>query len=659
MRAFCAAALACGLAGDARAQYSEITSLGVNVVEQATSMPGMTTYRLSVTLGAEQTNVYALFGEASPPAPLEMPAAYQCATPFGASIGGANPAFFAIANNAAVGFAEFDSWLTIGVSDGSAPGAISASPGFDLNSWSATAPLSTSDGAIFWMDPHAAPVEDDVVLAQLTMATGTIWTARCNVQGHSTLRDDFQQLNIVFTNGAAAPPPPAPAPPPRVVPGCTTRTATNYDPAATSDDGSCTFAVPGCMAALATNYNPAATSDDGSCAFVVPGCMSAAATNYNPAATSDNGSCVCPLGYIGANCGQNIDECAAMPCQNGGRCQDGVNAYTCACVGGYTGLTCATAPARPTTPPPPAPPVLPPPTPPPAPPAGAGGCVDDPACATPSYTQMLALAAGNNMLVCADWAPAIQQVVEPQLQPPLPAGMHMEDLCPVVCLAPACSGAAPPPPPAGGGCVDDPVCASYTTVLSQAAAIGQTVCETWAAETKNAVEGQLQPRLPVGMHMEDLCPMACFSTGCGGAVPAGPPPPPVVVTPPPPPPPSRDVPGCMVAVATNFNPVATSDDGSCVCPAGLSGPSCRTSTPVVPSPPSPPVSPPPPASLSGGCASAPCQNGGVCGVQGAEYTCRCTNGFGGDDCEDNSNSATDDQVSHDTADDIWCDFTTK
>ena len=42
-----------------------------------------------------------------------------------------------------------------------------------------------------------------------------------------------------------------------------------------------------------------------------------------------------------------------------------------------------------------------------------------------------------------------------------------------------------------------------------------------------------------------------------------------------------------------------------------------------------------------------------------EYTCRCADGFGGDDCEDNSNSATDDQVSHDTADDIWCDFTTK
>jgi len=42
--------------------------------------------------------------------------------------------------------------------------------------------------------------------------------------------------------------------------GCTDPTATNYDPNATVDDGSCIYSVVGCMNPNATNYNPLATS---------------------------------------------------------------------------------------------------------------------------------------------------------------------------------------------------------------------------------------------------------------------------------------------------------------------------------------------------------------------------------------------------------------
>ena len=54
-----------------------------------------------------------------------------------------------------------------------------------------------------------------------------------------------------------------------IVLGCTDASATNYDPLATGDDGSCTFeqAVLGCTDASALNYNPLATEDDGSCAY--------------------------------------------------------------------------------------------------------------------------------------------------------------------------------------------------------------------------------------------------------------------------------------------------------------------------------------------------------------------------------------------------------
>ena len=38
----------------------------------------------------------------------------------------------------------------------------------------------------------------------------------------------------------------------------------------------------------------------------------------------------------------DIDECSSYPCENGGRCDDYVNVYTCSCADGYTGIHCET-----------------------------------------------------------------------------------------------------------------------------------------------------------------------------------------------------------------------------------------------------------------------------------------------------------------------------
>ena len=50
------------------------------------------------------------------------------------------------------------------------------------------------------------------------------------------------------------------------VPGCTDATAENFDPSATEDDGSCTFAS-GCTNPSADNYDALAVEDDGTCTF--------------------------------------------------------------------------------------------------------------------------------------------------------------------------------------------------------------------------------------------------------------------------------------------------------------------------------------------------------------------------------------------------------
>jgi uncharacterized surface protein with fasciclin (FAS1) repeats len=154
---------------------------------------GWTTYRLSAELPAVAQNLYTIFG--SDGSAMSFPPAWQSAPPFGTNIGGANPQFFPI-----MPACEFDSFLTVGITDGSNAGAIS-SIGIEFQSWSEDGGLDTSDGAVFWMDPTAPQYNRLTVVAQITTPSGSPWTARMGMQGKSRGEaHDWEVDEVEFTN---------------------------------------------------------------------------------------------------------------------------------------------------------------------------------------------------------------------------------------------------------------------------------------------------------------------------------------------------------------------------------------------------------------------------------------------------------------------------
>ena len=190
-----------GLTGDAAVAPAVAQPDVYPVVEQmSTSVDGYVSYRLSLILSGDAANVYTIYGDAS--SPLYFPPSYQEAAPFGANVGGANPAYFPI-----MAGAEFDGWLTVGITDGSEPGALS-SIGLDWAAWTTTGALATSatsDGAVFWMQPDNAPTvitgsNLTVVIAQITVPVGSNGTATMGAQGRSTDGgEDWREDNIQFT----------------------------------------------------------------------------------------------------------------------------------------------------------------------------------------------------------------------------------------------------------------------------------------------------------------------------------------------------------------------------------------------------------------------------------------------------------------------------
>lgn len=191
-------------------------------VAKDNGLAGYTTYRVSIALhdDAEGGNCYAIFGRDNaahapgvPPtrSAMTVPPARQVPTPFGKFVGGVDPTFFSFSPES-----EFDSWLTVAVSDGNNDNAIS-SIGIVWDDWSETAGISITDGSVFWMDPDKAP-NGKQLIGQFTIPASATAADRkfvFNAQGRSNLAakdHNWQAYQIVARlGGPADEPEPEPA----------------------------------------------------------------------------------------------------------------------------------------------------------------------------------------------------------------------------------------------------------------------------------------------------------------------------------------------------------------------------------------------------------------------------------------------------------------
>ena len=159
-----------------------------------------------------KAQIYTLYGNGDDA--MIVPPGFQEPAPFGADLGGVSPAFYAFMPGA-----EVDSWLTVSHAEGNTDPSLS-SIGIDWTVWTDIEGLTIGDGAIFFMEPSAAPLPipadgseatlpvsagSKTLVAQLTVATGSRFLLSTSCQGRSTDAGvpDWSVTGLYFTVGAA------------------------------------------------------------------------------------------------------------------------------------------------------------------------------------------------------------------------------------------------------------------------------------------------------------------------------------------------------------------------------------------------------------------------------------------------------------------------
>jgi len=161
---------------------------------------GYTTYQLSlVIINPNVRNIYAIYGDTQfGEHPLSFPPAYQGSSIYDSNLGGIAPEIVAINGDAA-----YDSWLTIGLTEGDRDNQLSA-VGIDFKSWTDTTGIYTTNGAIFVMDSEEVIISgSEYVVAQLTIPDNQIEDVLINVQGklhcdNCPILQTWQETQLTF-----------------------------------------------------------------------------------------------------------------------------------------------------------------------------------------------------------------------------------------------------------------------------------------------------------------------------------------------------------------------------------------------------------------------------------------------------------------------------
>ena len=158
----------------------------------------------------------------------------------------------------------------------------SLSNGTDTIAWSMT---TESDQAVIAMNRGSTPAEFSLDLN---------WVANDSLNG-IIMNSEHQFILPAHSVAIFIPEDENITSPP--VEGCTDSNATNFDPLAEVDDGTCEYSEPpqeGCTDSSATNYDALAEIDDGTCEYPEPpqeGCTDSNATNFDSLAEVDDGTC--------------------------------------------------------------------------------------------------------------------------------------------------------------------------------------------------------------------------------------------------------------------------------------------------------------------------------------------------------------------------------
>ena len=169
--------------------HSEILHYGDDNIQ------GYTVYEVSLELKNLHSNIYAIYGNSENN--MIIPEAYQLKDHQGANIGGINPLLRQF-----VPESKYDSWLTIGLTDGNSIGQVDVI-GVDFNSWTDTNNLVVNNGAIFLDDPLEQISETKkYIIGHLTLNDRQDNQLIINANGKMDVRDidsdSYSETNIVF-----------------------------------------------------------------------------------------------------------------------------------------------------------------------------------------------------------------------------------------------------------------------------------------------------------------------------------------------------------------------------------------------------------------------------------------------------------------------------